>query len=412
MPKPPHLFTSITANYLPKARVLANSAKAVMPDAVFHLMLCDELPEHVNWEDEPFDNLLQIKDLELEHPEAWVFGHSVVELCTAVKGVAMETIFERHGADKVFYFDPDTVIFGRLDELCEALESSSILLTPHQVEPESSVEAILDNETASLKYGVFNLGFLGVSNDENGRRFSRWWADRLVRFCRDDRPAGLFTDQKWVNLAPCFFEGICVWRSPAFNVATWNITTREVAGDFDPGFTVNDEPLGFYHFSGFDSGDQALMLGKYGADNPALLTLREWYIAECERQGQSALGNHPSVFHGYASGEVITAPQRHLYRERIDLQRAFPDPFDTQRSDGGYLAWYGANVAGADDVATSGETDGGGAAGGERPPAEVFQEFCSWLQRRASLSPSAPRRWALLSLNRFLKLASSLFARP
>lgn len=400
MTETPHIFTSITANYLPKARVLASSVKTVMPEAVFHLVLCDDLPDDVVWEDEPFDNLLQIKDLPLENAEAWVFGHSVVELCTAVKGIAMETLFERFGADKAFYFDPDTVVFSRLDELCAALDDSSILLTPHQVTPEESTEAILDNETASLKYGVFNLGFLGVRNDENGRRFSGWWADRLIRFCRDDRPAGLFTDQKWVNLAPCFFDGIRVWRSPAFNVATWNITTREVAGSFDEGFTVNGEPLGFYHFSGFDSGDQALMLGKYGRDNAALLALREWYIRECDRFGQETIGDRPSVFHCYESGDVITAPQRHLYRERIDLQRAFPNPFDTSRQDGGYLAWYLANVE--EDAADGTQ---------EKPPAEVMREFRQWLEGRASLSSSAPRRWALRGLNQLLGLAAFAFAR-
>ena len=322
-----------------------------------------------------------------------------MELCTAVKGVALQVIFDRFGAEKAFYFDPDTVAFDRLDELCDTLESSSILLTPHQVEPETSIEAILDNETASLMYGVFNLGFLGVRNDERGRRFADWWALRLLQFCRDDRPAGLFTDQKWVNLAPCFFDGIHVVRSPAFNVATWNITTREVAGDFEQGFTVNGESLGFYHFSGFDSGDQALMLGKYGADNPALAELRAWYIRECEQQGQESLGNRPSIYHCYRSGDVISAAQRQLYRERIDLQQAFPDPFDTERPDGGYLAWYGANAA----------PDADGPA--DRPPAEVFAEFCQWLDGRAALATSAPRRWALQALRRFLKSASFVFAR-
>ena len=42
----------------------------------------------------------------------------------------------------------------------------------------------------------------------------------------------------------------------------------------------------FYHFSGFDSGDQALMLNKYGANSPALQALRAWYIDVCAQNGE------------------------------------------------------------------------------------------------------------------------------
>jgi hypothetical protein len=37
---------------------------------------------------------------------------------------------------------------------------------------------------------------------------------------------GLFTDQKWLNFAPVFFDGVSIIRSSRHNVATWNLTTR------------------------------------------------------------------------------------------------------------------------------------------------------------------------------------------
>lgn len=201
----------------------------------------------------------------------------------------------------------------------------------------------MDNEMASLIFGVFNLGFLGIRNDAEGRRFSAWWRDRLLRYCHDDRPRGLFTDQKWVNLAPCFFDRIRILRSPAFNVATWNISQRRASGSIAEGITVNGEPLGFYHFSGFDSGAQEIMLHKYGADSPVLFDLRNWYLDACEQQGQAALGRLPSRYASYTDGTVITLPERVLYRQRADLQAAFPDPFDSG-GDGGYRAWFAANA--------------------------------------------------------------------
>lgn len=337
-----HVYTSITSNYLPKARVLAESVKATDPSVAFHLVLSDALPVGVSVADEPFDSVIFIEELITENFPQWVFSHSVVELCTAVKGAALEFIFERHNAEQVFYFDPDMVVFSRLDELQEVLGKSSVVLTPHQTDPETTDMGILDNEVSSLLHGVFNLGFVGVRNVPEGRRFARWWADRLKKYCRDDLPNGLFTDQKWVNLAPCFFDDVTVLRSPAFNVATWNLTNRLAEGSVEEGITINGEPLGFYHFSGFDSGDQITMLERYGKQSPVLYELRQWYINACEEKGQSALGSLPSRYANFNNGEPITEGYRLLYRQRIDLQLAFPNPFQISGADC-YKAWYDAH---------------------------------------------------------------------
>lgn len=383
-----HLFTSITANYLPKARVLAESAKRHAPGVQFHLVLADDPPSGFNLAEEPFDSIISAESLPVENPRAWYFSHTVVELCTAVKGLAVEAIFERHGADKVFFFDPDMVIFGRFEELSAALDSSSVVLTPHQTDPELSVEAIMDNEIASLQYGVFNLGFLGVRNDGEGRRFARWWRDRLIDWCHDDLPRGLFTDQKWVNLAPCFFDNIRVLRSPAFNVATWNITRRKATGSMAEGVLINGEPLGFYHFSGFDSGAQEVMLNKYGSDSPVLYELREWYIRSCEERGQGVLGTLPSKFAHYDDGSVISKAERLLYRSRIDLQRAFPDPFGTGNG-GGYRQWYADNVPASSiahrvvNIPTY------------APREDVLADLADWLRRRSQVVPGRLKRSVL-----------------
>ncbi len=337
-----HAYTSITSNYLPKARVLAHSIKQTCPGVQFHLVLSDNLPVGFDLASEPFDDIIYAEDLVSSDFPQWAFGHAVVELCTAVKGVALEHIFTTFDAEQVFYFDPDMVVFGRLEDLQENLATASVVLTPHQTDPETSDMGILDNEVSSLRHGVFNLGFVGVRNVAEGRRFSRWWAERLLKYCHDDLPRGLFTDQKWVNLAPCFFDDVTVIRSPAFNVATWNLATRKATGSLEEGILINGEPLGFYHFSGFDSGDQITMLERYGAESPVLFRLREWYIAECERHGQSELGTLSSKYTHFSNGDYIDKGYRVLYRQRIDLQRAFPNPFQAGGT-GCYKAWYDAH---------------------------------------------------------------------
>lgn len=342
MKKQIHAYTSITSNYLPKARVLAESVRRVDPNIQFHLILSDNLPVGFSMASEPFDSVIFAEELVVDNFAQWAFGHSVVELCTAVKGVALEYIFSTFDADQVFYFDPDMVVFARLDELQEKLSCCSLILTPHLTDPETTETGILDNEVASLLHGVFNLGFVGVRNCSEGRRFSRWWAHRLLKFCHDDLARGLFTDQKWVNLAPCFFDDVGILRSPAFNVATWNLTNRTATGSLEKGILINGEPLGFYHFSGFDSGDQIVMLQRYGQDSPVLYVLREWYVSQCERHGQSALGTLKSKYDQFSNGLNIDRGYRLLYRQRIDLQTAYPNPFMVAGTHC-YKAWYDAH---------------------------------------------------------------------
>ena len=288
-----HIFTSIIANYIPKARVLARSVKKHHPEMMFHLFLSDAIPLGFDLKHEPFDTLWTPVEFGIANPEQWIFGHSLVEVSTGIKGAALRKILDLPDCSEVFYFDPDIVVLNRLDPILARYESASILLTPHLTEPEAAMEAILDNEICALQHGIFNLGFLGVRNSAEGRRFADWWANRLVHFCLDDIPHGLFTDQRWIDLVPAFFDDYAVLRDPGYNVCTWNLTHRQVEGSLEGGLIVNGRPLIFYHFSGLDSGAQQAMLNKYGARMPVLHQLREWYLAECELQGQREMASIP-----------------------------------------------------------------------------------------------------------------------
>ena len=56
-------FTSVSLNYLPKARVLAETLKQQHPEAGFHLVLSDRLPEWLAGSPAPFDSILQVEQL-------------------------------------------------------------------------------------------------------------------------------------------------------------------------------------------------------------------------------------------------------------------------------------------------------------------------------------------------------------
>lgn len=336
-----HFYTSINNHYLAKARVLAKSVKKYNPAAKFSLILSDCILDDFKLEEEPFDEVLTLDQLgfPVENLDFWIYLHNVVELCTAVKGQALVKFLEE-GSDKVIYLDPDIAVFAELKELEELLEQHDVLLTPHQCAPEKKYEDIKNNEICSLKHGIYNFGFYAVRNSANGLAFARWWRDRLLDFCYDDIPNGIFTDQRWGDLAPAMFDGVYILRSPAYNVSTWNLTNRLVTKK-DGCYLVNEIPLKFYHFSGFDSGAQEIMLKLYGGDNPVLFELREWYIERCNEEGQKKYAKIFSCYDFYDDGRRVAKEERLLLRRRLDVYDAFKgtNPYIIEQ-DMSYYKWF------------------------------------------------------------------------
>lgn len=337
-----HFYTSININYLSKARVLAKSVKRHCPDARFSLVFSDQWPEDIDPGKEPFDEIILIENLGIpvDNLSFWIYQHTVVELCTAVKGQALVKFLEE-GSEKVVYLDPDIVVFHPLDELERLLDTNDIILTPHQTLPENNEKDIVNNEICSLQHGAFNFGFYAVHNTHNGQKFARWWRDRLINYCYDDISNGLFTDQKWGDIVPCMFDGVHILRDPGYNVSTWNLSNRIITQSDNGEILVNQRPLLFYHFSGFDSGAQAIMLELYGNDNPILLGLREWYIEQQDLEGQKKYGLVKSKYNYYENGEKIDKLERQLLRERQDLLEQFKstNPYIVEQKYS-YYKWY------------------------------------------------------------------------
>ena len=334
-----HVFTCASVNYLPKVRLLCRSIRRQHPEAQIHLVLADNRPEWLVPGAEPFDSVLEISTLGIPNWRAWTFMHSIVELSTAIKPFALKHLLSRLDCGKVLYFDPDMVLFSRVDDILATLTSANVALTPHQNKPETTLEAVLDNELASLKHGVFNLGFVGVRNSPEGHRFAEWWSERTYHLCRAEVERGLFTDQKWVNLAPVFFDGVVILKSSRHNVATWNLTTRRLEGDFEHGFRVDGEPLGFYHFTGFDSGAHRIMAVKNAAASTAVQLLLRWYDRETTAASDDAIARWSWAFGRFSDGTPIEPAHRWLYRDHADLQAAFPDPYRAEEGRPTFLDW-------------------------------------------------------------------------
>ena len=82
------------------------------PEANFHLVFSDDMPECPAVTTAAFDSIINIRDLPIDNLRSWIFRHRLVELCTAVKGTAFQYIAETFGAERIYYFDPDILEFN------------------------------------------------------------------------------------------------------------------------------------------------------------------------------------------------------------------------------------------------------------------------------------------------------------
>lgn len=315
-------YTSICSNYLPKAMALAESVKRHCKNAHFVLCLVErEVPE-VARAFPHFDEIVLAKDAGWDNFDSFMFRHSIVEASTAVKPRFMIHLLERYPQNNKFvYLDPDVLVYSDFEELESLLDSHSIVLAPHLLRPGN-----IDMEISSLAHGTYNLGFLAVGRDFNSNAFLQWWADRLFLFCYDDKSRGIFTDQKWIDLVPSFFEAH-ILKHHGYDFATWSLLgsdLREAEGQY----VVNGDALRFIHFSGLDSKtiDKAIEWWLTPDNRDTFVKLYSGYKAALSRHGQEQLGRTPWSYGAYADSTPIAKETRIAYRAQ-EMWVRFPNPF-------------------------------------------------------------------------------------
>jgi hypothetical protein len=320
--------TIVSANYLHFAWTLAESFLKHNPDDDFHLLLVDRLPENFTSRN-PRVHVLEVEKLGLPAFRSLAFKFDIMELNTAVKPSFIKYLFAL-GAKKVIYFDPDIYLFQSVGLIYEALESASIVLTPHILFPTPDAEHVCEKDC--LGTGVFNLGFVAISNSPQGCAFLDWWEERCLQFGFEDLRSGLFVDQKWVNLAPCLFEKVHILRHVGCNVAYWNLQERPLS-DSESGCVVNGStPLIFFHFSGYSPSlpDQlSRKLRVTQSINETLRSLLLFYGERLEANGAETYQKYKYAYATFSDGSLIPTLARRLYSVTMDRWEN-QDPFDVK----------------------------------------------------------------------------------
>jgi hypothetical protein len=305
----------------------------IHPELERFVFLADRSDGFFDPKDESFTVISSV-DLCIPNWRWFHFKYTLIEVCTAVKPYALDSLLRDYHFDFVVYLDPDILVFSRLVELEHCLENASLILTPHLTAPLHDGERPCELDI--LRSGVYNLGFVAIRNTGEALALLEWWKERLYDFCLVDLPRGLFLDQRWADFLPCFVSRFEILRDPAYNVAYWNLAQRNL--EISNGtFVINGSPLRFFHFSGFDPQNPECLSRSQSRivvrKRTALEVLLNTYAEQLNQQGHADCSKWPYAYGSFENGVPIPDVGRSIQWQR-NKSALMEDPF----SDEGYTA--------------------------------------------------------------------------
>ena len=336
----------VSKNYVAYARVLARSLAEHQPEARLSVLVLDEFDGYIDAENEPFE-LVRPGDIGCDEFNTMAVRYDVVELSTAVKPWLLRHLLSR-GAETITYLDTDIQVFGPLARLERLGVEHGLVLIPHTTDPIPS-DGEHPTQLDIMVTGIFNLGYVTFAAGPQADKLLDWWAERLRRECLLDPSHGYFLDQRWMDLVPGLVPNYAVVRDPEFNVAFWNLHARDLAHDGER-YTVDQRPLAFFHFSGFDP-DAPEILSRYQtrirtSDRPALARICREYATALQENGYAAAHEWP-YGHGFLpDGTELTTPLRRLYAD-ADARGEFQSGPASELGGEGFLRWIRADDEGA-----------------------------------------------------------------
>ena len=315
------IFTSICANYGNKARALAESVHKHIPDALFFLCLTErEIPAALA-NDSRFDQIILSKDAWDGNFDRFIFKHDIVEASTAVKGSFFRWLMREFPNENCFiYLDPDCFVYSDFPEVCDVLKRKPAVLCPHLLHPGN-----IDMELSSTSHGVYNLGFLAGNNSEEAHRLIDWWAERLYLYCYDDIPHGIFTDQKWMELTPCFFN-VEILRHYGYDLAPWGLMNTKIEKK-ESQWLIQGMPLRFIHFSGFGATAEMCMNRWCNEENRSFEELYNDYANVHNTMDWDHISETLWSYSTYLSGETVSRSVREAYRKDWEVMFEQENPF-------------------------------------------------------------------------------------
>jgi hypothetical protein len=262
-------------------------------------------------------------ELQLPGGRRFLFKYEAFELCCALKPFAMQHLLQRQNLSRLVYLDSDIFVTHAFwPDLEKAWENRSIILTPHLLRLPEGLS--FDLQRSLVQHGAYNGGFLGLEKCAASIEFLQWWCSVLERGCTFDPMNNIYVDQRWLDLAAASCKAVGVLRDPGFNVAYWNLHERKLRANGSDSWTVNGQPLKFFHFSGFDS---KFVTTKVACTDENAITLAHVYGELLQQARSSEFANCPYGWDIYSDGNKIHRQHRDLILADHPELAHVTDPF-------------------------------------------------------------------------------------
>lgn len=333
------IFTIVARNYVGLAEALERSIYTYNNDIDFYIVVADEPSEYMK--NKFRGNVLIAKEILDYKEEKWyemAFKYNLTEFCTSIKPDSV-MYFMKKGYEKVIYFDPDILTFSKLNYIWDNLDIYDAIVTPHILTSELIYTGNL-KETKFLFSGVYNMGFGAYKKTSVVISYLKWWKKRLEDYCFGDSNQNLFTDQKWVDMLPCFLGNkVLVSRHKGLNVAPWNFHERQIIINnnvYKVKHRFLDEEIDnlvFIHYSGYNY--KILIDGQIKQGNITDMKQYEDLMCVFSDYGKALKDvdiktyiNETYSYNYFSNSKYeITLPIRRIYRGFIENGNTCDNPF-------------------------------------------------------------------------------------
>ena len=344
-----HVFTSAAVNYLPKVRILCRSIRRHHPEAVDPPRAGRRASgSGCAPDDEPFDDILGHRAPGHPRLASWTFTHSIVELSTAIKPFALKHLLKLPDCGTVLYFDPDMVLFSRVDDILADARDQ-----------QSGADAAPDQAGTDARRDPRQRGREPEARHLQPRLHRRAQHRRRPALRRLVGGAHLSSVPGRRGERPFHRPEVGQLRAGLLRRRGDRQVVAAQRRDLEPDDAAHDRRASTpasrstaSRWASITSPDStAARTGSWPSRTRRRARpcseLISWYEREIAIADRDPVSEWPWAFGRFSDGTPIEAGHRWFYRDHRDLQRAFPDPYDAATDRPTYLGWckYGGAAA-------------------------------------------------------------------
>ena len=311
--------TVVLSKQLASARVLARSFRQHHPRCTFFILVVDGADKGDSLADGI--ELIGLGDVEAEPGDAsrlpMLYGAS--ELVDVVRPLLIRALLDS-GAPTPVYFAPEVEIFGPLCDLLKLSDKNSVVLSPERVAARSMIGLIDRSDDPDL-----------IAVGPGGKTFLDSWFTQLRNQTGTNNHAA--SAQPWLASVILSFPHR-ILSEPGCNVGYWNLAERTLRWACDH-YEVNETPLRFFNFRGYDPDKPHLLSKAQGfappillSEHPVVAKICDEYCDKLLSAGFNEMKEAPYRFDFLPLGLKIDRHMRRLYRDafRKFAEESQPEP--------------------------------------------------------------------------------------